>query len=206
MIADILNNLWPKQNRYRFSFIFFGISFVFLKIVGLGHRIPKKSWICFCWIFICIHSHGKIARVKIKLFNFSWQVSVYATKKLGKLYKIIIGWVCALWNKSNWMFNRNNCLNIGKFWLKFYFYDRIYQTWIKFWHFRKTNYKFLTNPHKCWADKTSMDASMLNLFIYYAILIQMNTWLFGKPAPPHHYVITFKTWTMLTGVALLSVK
>ena len=94
MIADIVKNLWQKQNQDRFSFVFFGISFVFPKMDGHATNLLQNSWNFFWWLLTYIHSPGQSCRMKFNIFCFLEQASAYTIthyilRKITELFQIL---------------------------------------------------------------------------------------------------------------------
>ena len=81
MIADIVNNLWPKRNLDQFSFVFFGISFVYPKMDGHAANLLQNSWHFCWWLLTYIHIPGQSFRIKFNIFCFLEQTTIPCLSK-----------------------------------------------------------------------------------------------------------------------------
>ena len=76
-----MKKLWPKQNRYKFSFVFFGISFVFLKMDGHPTIMFRMVWHFLWWIFGSIPSSVQSSRILAQKGDFMGHPNHYTTCK-----------------------------------------------------------------------------------------------------------------------------
>ena len=72
-----------KTNWYWFSFVFFRISFVFLKIDGRSSKRPENSSKKFWWVFRYMSSSMQLSRPKFRLCCFLVHPSGHCQERIA---------------------------------------------------------------------------------------------------------------------------